>query len=91
MKKLPVRVTKNKHVYTQVLRSQTKAIYEQHTKDGILVGHEVFSITYLPDRVVFFKNYLAGEKYPSAEDFGRTAWSSGPNPQSALKKYNSLK
>jgi len=90
MQKLPLCISKNGHIYTQIIRTETKAIYQQRTKDGILAGHEVFRIKTLPKRFIFDKPYPAQEVYPGNEAFGVFAWSTGVNLEHALKKYNSL-
>jgi hypothetical protein len=80
----------NGHVYKLIQRTDYKALYEQRTKAGILAGYEVFQVIVLPAGKVFNKDYEAREKYPSASDFGITAWSTGVSIDQALKKYGSL-
>lgn len=83
-------LTTNGHNYKLIQRTDTKAIYEQKTKAGLLAGHEVFEIIVLPAGKVFEKDYSAREHYPSASDFGVTAWSTGIAIEQAVKKYNQL-
>jgi hypothetical protein len=76
VKKLEKVIRKNRFVYTLVKRAGKLAIYSQADKDGTVTAYEVFKIkksyagiapngTVLPER----------EKFPSNEDFGRSAWS----------------
>ena len=73
------------------MRSESKALYRQ--SDGnIPVGYEVFKIRITQTRFWPFTNETlpAKEKFPSNEDFGKTAWSF-KRLEDAMKKYNSIK
>jgi hypothetical protein len=90
VERLPQTLTTNGHNYKLIQRTDSKAIYEQCTKTGILAGHEVFLVEVLPAGKVFEREYNEREKFPSASDFGITAWSTGINIEQAIKRYNSL-
>lgn len=85
--KLPQTKSKNGYIYTLVTRSDKAALYkltnEKYPEDTS-VGYEVFRITVSKPYSLVQKhgnkkgqvyNYPAAEKFPSNEDFGKTAWS----------------
>jgi hypothetical protein len=90
LERLPETINTNGHTYTQIMRTESKAIYEQRTKAGILAGHEVFKIILLPAEKVFNREYPQREKFPSASDFGVTAFSTGIRLDNAINRFNSL-
>lgn len=77
---------------TQVKRSQHNALYQvAEEKTGRVTGFEVFKIRVLPKGTKVFDTVTADdeEKYPTAEQFGRTAWFAGSLVQ-AERIYNKL-
>lgn len=90
MRKLSTTVSKNGFDYKQVDRNDFKAIYSQHTKDGILIGHEVFIIKVGKEAEIFGTIVPEREKFPSDNDFGVTAWSVGKDLGAAMSRYNSI-
>lgn len=67
-------IKRNGFSYHQVTRNKKVAIYEQRGKDNSISGYEVFLIKVLPDRKIKNTLILSYEKFPSNEDFGKTAW-----------------
>jgi hypothetical protein len=90
MKKLKDTVSKNGFIYNCVQRTATKAIYQQ-THENIQVGFEVFLIRVRGAQFshLLHKSLPPSEKFPSNEDFGKTAWSYR-SLQAAIKKYEEL-
>ena len=81
---------KNKYTYKQVERNDYFAIYEQWSKENILVGYEVFQIkkqkeTTFPNGTI----YPPQEAMPSNESFGKTAWAY-TTLQPAYERYKEL-
>lgn len=77
----------NPRLLTQVKRSQHNAIYQvAEEKTGRVTGFEVFKIRILPKGTKVFDTVTVDdeEKYPTAEQFGRTAWSANSMPQAEL-------
>jgi len=90
MKKLDEKYRKNEYEYRLHTRAEKKAIYYQYLGNRLL-GYEVFKILV---REASFSTLLnrhlpASEKFPSNEDFGKTAWSFSFEDR-AMKKYNQL-
>lgn len=87
---LPEVIKKNGFRYFLVQRTPKKAIYRQ-THDNVQIGFEVFLIRI---RGTQFSHYLnkslpPSERFPSNEDFGKSAWTFR-NYQEAILKYNEL-
>ena len=75
--KLETTIRKNGFVYNQIARTETAAIYEQK-QDGEIISYEVFKIQTTKKDYTFPNGTIvkAGtERFPSNEDFGKTAWS----------------
>lgn len=89
MEPLPKVITRKGFVYTQIERTDEKAIYRQE-QNGILIGHEIFYIRHDKEREIMGKLYPASEGYPGETAFGVSAWSVGRNLEMAIKKYNDL-
>lgn len=89
MEKLSTRISKNGFLYTLIKRTETKAMYEQRTKDGLLISHEVFKVKVIKEGEVFGTVQPEHEKFPSNEDFGVTAWSV-KNRELAEIKYENI-
>ena len=88
---LKEKLRKNTFNYELLLRSDFKALYKQ--SDGnIQIGYEVFKIRIRETRFhpIANKVITAKEKFPSNDDFGKTAWSY-KRLEDAMKKYNSIK
>lgn len=90
MRKLATRIEKKGFVYEQINRNEFKAQYRQLDKEGNIVGHEVFYIGHAKETEAFGKTFPEREVYPSDNDFGVTAWSTGRFYQDATNKYISL-
>lgn len=90
IKVLPETINKNGFIYILVTRTPQKALYMQ-TLDGILIGYEVFliGIRGAQNSSLLGKLINATERFPSNENFGKTAWSF-MDLQNALHKYNEL-
>lgn len=84
MKKLPKVHKANGYTYTQVMRTESKALYES---DGDF--YEVFRIKIRPAEEAFGREYPEREIYPGNEDFGKFAWCYSQY-ENALRKYNKL-
>lgn len=77
IKVLPEKLRKNGFDYVLVKRSEDRAIYSQHTGLGQLVAFESFKIKKgkpHPKSEEDIKNYDFTERFPTDEDFGKTAW-----------------
>lgn len=95
MKKLGKIITKNGFEYRLHTRGKVAAIYEQWGKtwEGKekLFGYEVFKIKTTKEKFVFDTTYPAQERFPSNEDFGRSAWSiSDDDEERAIEIFNDL-
>jgi len=88
MKILSLQIRKNGFSYTQVVRTDRKAIYRQDVSPNVEY-FEVFLIRTRPERTVKGKLIPAGEAFPTDEDFGKTAWSFR-SYEKALAKFKSL-
>lgn len=90
IKVLQETIKKNGFIYILVTRTPQKALYMQ-TLDGILIGFEVFliGIRGAQNSSLLGKLINAYERFPSNENFGKTAWSY-VDLQDALRKYNEL-
>lgn len=90
MIKLKDTVSKNGFTYKCVQRDQKKALYAQY-HDNTLIGFEVFKIRLRGIQYSYLlrKPLPPAERFPSNEDFGKTAWSFR-TLQNALKKYEEL-
>ena len=84
MKKLPLKWRANRYNYTQIARTEKKAMYKS---DGDF--YEVFIIKVRPKETIFGREYPQREAYPGNEDFGKTAWCFS-NKKNALRKYEEL-
>lgn len=71
-----------------LMRSGKSAIYAL-CRDELVDGYEVFKIRIKKARRVFGKDYPAAERYPSNEDFGRSALSK-LDFESAFEEYESI-
>jgi hypothetical protein len=89
-KVLPESLNKNGFCYILLQRGKNKAIYTQHYKN-VLLSHEVFIIRTRGTRFspLLNKTLEPSERFPSNDDFGKTAWSIR-NYDAAIKKYQEL-
>lgn len=76
---LPDALRKNGFLYTLLMRTDKVAMYKQESYDKILsthtlVGYEVFLITEQRERSFQDRFFPRQERFPSNEDFGKTAW-----------------
>ena len=87
MIKLKDTVSKNGFAYKCVQRAQKKALYAQY-HENTLIGFEVFKIRLRGTQFshILNKSLPPAERFPSNEDFGKTAWSFR-TLQDAMKKY----
>ena len=85
---LPQKTCKNGFPYTQICRGARSCIYEQRVGQK-LIAFEVFIIQTRSERSILGKIIQAKEKFPSNEDFGKTAWTYWTVEQ-AMKKFNEL-
>ena len=85
---LSSKVRKNGFAYTLVCRGGRSCLYAQHVTPE-MICFEVFIIRI--NKVKSIKGNIIPEKerFPSDEDFGKTAWSFS-NYDSALAKFNEL-
>lgn len=90
MIKLKDTVSKNGFVYKCVQRAKKKALYAQYHKNT-LIGLEVFKIRIRGTQFshILNKSLLPAERFPSNEDFGKSAWTFR-NFQDAINKYEEL-
>jgi hypothetical protein len=90
IKILPETIRKNGYVYILLTRTPKKALYKQ-TLDNVQVGFEVFLICIRGAGYssLLRKTFDACERFPSNEDFGKTAWSI-MDYKDAFKKYQEL-
>ena len=88
MKTLPLNLRKNGFSYTQLFRTENKAIYKQ-TVSTKIEYFEVFIIQSRPERIIKGKIISSGEKFPNDESFGVMAWTYISFCK-ALNKYNTL-
>lgn len=82
----------NPRLLTQLKRSQHNALYQvAEEKTNTITGFEVFKIRILPKGTKIFDTVTQDdeEKYPTAEQFGRTAWFAGDLAQAEMI-YNRL-
>lgn len=87
IKKLNNSIKKNGYRYVLVERTESKAIYQQEK-----YGFEVFKIKKgkpHPKANDDLRNYDAVERFPSDEDFGKSAWTYSSLDQ-ALARYQSI-
>jgi hypothetical protein len=98
--RLPETKKKNGFIYTKVARNTVAAVYESKDEKGIdtSTAYEVFKIVVGKPYSLVQKfgakkgqvySYPAAEKFPSDEDFGKTAWAY-MTYESAMKKYAEL-
>lgn len=85
---LPLYLSKNGFPYTQICRGARSCIYEQRVGQK-LIAFEVFIIQTRSERSILGKIIQAKEKFPSNEDFGKTAWTLWTLEQS-MKKFSEL-
>jgi hypothetical protein len=85
---LPQKICKNGFSYTQLCRGERSCIYDQRVGQK-LIAFEVFIIQARSERLILGKIILAKEKFPSNEDFGKTAWTFWTLEQ-AMKKFKEL-
>lgn len=91
MKELEKEFTRKGFKFTQLDRTDKKAIYRQtDVETGILIGHEIFYIKISKEWEVAGNIIPESEAYPGDNQFGVTAWSVGRDIERATKKYNSL-
>lgn len=90
MQLLKTHFKKNSFTYTQLERTNTKALYSQHDEFGDLVGHEIFFVKVVPEYELGGNIILEHEKFPSDVDFGKFAWSVGRDINVAMDKYNNI-
>jgi len=78
IKKLPENINRNGFVYKLVERTDKKAIYSQHSKEGKLYRYEIFKTKLRKlgryDNPTDIKLYARKEAFPSDEEFGKRAW-----------------
>lgn len=76
--------------YKQIIRNENFAMYER-SRDGKVHEYEVFKITFTKKGTKLFNTVIEDdtERYPSAEKFGRTAWSI-KSYDKAMQKFNDL-
>jgi hypothetical protein len=85
---LPLSLRKNGFNYTQVCRGERSCIYAQRVRQK-QIAHEVFIVQTRSERYILGKIILAKEKFPSNEDFGKTAWTTWTLEQAKMK-FNGL-
>lgn len=90
IKPLPEILRKNGFTYFLVQRSPQKAIYRQ-TYENVPIAFEVFSIRVrgIQFSHILNKSLPPAERFPSNEDFGRTAWSYR-TLEDAMRKYEEI-
>jgi hypothetical protein len=90
IKSLPEVIRKNGFTYFLVQRTLKKAIYRQ-AYDNVSIAFEVFEIRVrgVQYSSILGKSLPPAERFPSNEDFGKTAWSFR-NLQTAIKKYEEI-
>lgn len=88
MKKLDSVIRKSIFTYELVDRTESRAIYSQ-SYDGKIISWEVFKIKIAKDGEILGRFIEGGERFPSDNDFGVTAWSIN-NFDKAMMKYNEL-
>ena len=84
MKKLPLKLRKNRFDYKQILCCGDCCIYEQDYNSGIkyqkgdtpleLKFYEVFKVKVRPAETLRGNDYPKREVFPGNEDFGTSAW-----------------
>lgn len=89
MKKLLDGVRKNGFDYVLITRTETKAIYKQ-SFDGKIIAYEVFIVKVIKECALAGVVIPEHEKFPSDNDFGKTAWSY-KQYYKAICKYETLK
>ena len=90
MKTLPKTLKKNSFVYTQIERTESKAIYSQYCPDAErIVAYEVFIIRKHKGYEIAGKHIEPAETYPHNEAFGKTAWKVR-DISKAMEKYRNL-
>ena|ERR1700723_3931814 len=91
MKQLEKTITRKGFLYTQIDRTDEKAIYSQHYIDGgQLIGHEIFYIKIQKEGEFKGIHFEEKEHFPNDNDFGVIAWSVGKDLERAMKKYDNL-
>jgi hypothetical protein len=101
IKKLPENIRKNGFDYRLVKRNDERAIYSQHAGLGQIISYEVFKIKLgdqhkAKERWAKLKNEpfnpddyeKSYEKFPTNEDFGKTAWTY-PTLEQAMVAFES--
>ena len=88
MKTLPIKLSKNGSIYTQIHRGERSCVYERREPEGD-VYYEVFLIKNKPDRKIRGKLLEAKEVYPHNEAFGVWAWIN-PNYESTMRCFQEL-
>ena len=74
IKRLDTEYKLNSHILKLRLRTENVACYNQFTKDGKLVGVELFKIKERPKEQIGDVEYPHREVYPSTSDWGASAW-----------------
>lgn len=79
-----------KSIFDQFIieRTESKAIYSQSYNNQI-IGYEVFKIKIAKDADLMGRFIQGGERYPSDNDFGISAWSIRDYDK-ALSRYSKL-
>ena len=88
MKPLPKKFSLNGFIYTQVLRTASKAVYLMEITPHVKY-YTVFYIPNFSDSIFSRKKRLTGESYPRALDYGKTAWKFR-SLKYAIRKFLSL-
>ena len=70
---LPAELRKNSYDYKLLKREGDIAIYTQSHK-GEVIGYEVFKVLWKKGATINGQVIKPGEKFPSDNDFGKTAW-----------------
>jgi len=84
---LPKYNRKNSYDYYLVIRNDVAAIYRQEDPDrGTIGAYEIFKIKIQRERIFRDRYFPLKERFPSNEDFGKTAWTY-PTLEGALFKY----
>jgi hypothetical protein len=85
---VPVSLRYHSYNYTQLCRGRRSCLYRM-TCNEETVGFEVFIIRIQAEAIFKGKIYPAHEKWPSDNDFGKSAWSS-MTLEGAIRRYNEL-
>lgn len=92
MTPLPETKSKNGCYYRLVHRTEKAALYSlRYSPEGPIVGYEVFIVRFVGEsRLPNGAPMAAHEKFPSNEDFGKTAWAY-TTVKTAMEKFSALK